>query len=87
MPVHHKDTKGTKVEDLDNGLSRKIIGLAIEVHRQLGPGLLESAYEECLSREFEIAGIPFQRQIPCLSNTRGYGWNAVAALIWWSPTG
>jgi len=45
-----------------NELSNKIIGAAIEVHKHLGPGLLESAYEECLAYEFEIRGIPFERQ-------------------------
>ena len=40
-----------------------IIGAAIEVHRALGPGLLESAYQECLSREFTLRGIPFLRQL------------------------
>ena len=41
-----------------------VIGLAIEVHRVLGPGLLESAYEECLCYEFTENGIPFKRQVP-----------------------
>jgi GxxExxY protein len=41
-----------------------IIGAAIEVHQLLGPGLLESAYEECLAREFTLRGIPFERQKP-----------------------
>ena len=45
-------------------LSEKIIGFAIEVHRQLGPGLLESAYEECLCFELKQACISFQRQVP-----------------------
>src|SRR5579885_3323507 len=45
-------------------LTEKIIGLAIEVHRELGPGLLESAYEECLCFELKQAGIPFGRQVP-----------------------
>lgn len=44
-------------------LSKEVIGAAIEVHRHLGPGLLESVYEECLCRELEIRGINFQRQI------------------------
>lgn len=44
-------------------LSEKIIGLAIAVHRQLGPGLLESAYEECLCFEFAEARISFSRQL------------------------
>jgi GxxExxY protein len=43
-------------------LTERIIGFAIEIHRQLGPGLLESAYEECLSFELQQAGIAFQRQ-------------------------
>lgn len=41
-----------------------IIGAAIEVHRQLGPGLLESVYEDCLCYELRLRGIPFQRQVP-----------------------
>ena len=45
-------------------LTHKIIGAAIEVHRQLGPGLLESAYEECLARELSIRGLFFERQKP-----------------------
>jgi GxxExxY protein len=47
----------------DNDLSRRVIGLAIEVHRQLGPGLLESVYEECLCLELRHAGIPHVRQL------------------------
>jgi GxxExxY protein len=45
-------------------LSGRVIGLAIEVHRQLGPGPLESAYEECLCFESAEAGIEFARRIP-----------------------
>jgi len=41
--------------------SRTVIGLAIEVHRELGPGLLESAYEECLAYELQRASIRFVR--------------------------
>jgi GxxExxY protein len=44
-------------------LTDKVIGLAIEVHRQLGPGLLESAYEECLSYELAQAKFVFERQV------------------------
>ena len=43
-------------------LTTAIIGAAIEVHKTLGPGLLESAYEECLAREFTLRSIPFERQ-------------------------
>ncbi|HEY5535705.1 MAG TPA: GxxExxY protein [Ignavibacteria bacterium] len=45
-------------------ISNKIIDAAIEVHRHLGPGLLESAYEECLSFELKELGIKFERQKP-----------------------
>jgi GxxExxY protein len=48
----------------ENALSNRIIGAAIEVHRALGPGLLESAYEACLAREFVLRSIPFERQKP-----------------------
>ena len=44
-------------------LTNEIIGLAIEVHRGLGPGLLESAYEACLCYELEQQGVPFRRQV------------------------
>ena len=45
-----------------NDLSSVIIGAAIEVHRALGPGLLESAYQQCLARELSLRNIPFQQQ-------------------------
>ncbi|MDX9982001.1 MAG: GxxExxY protein [Lentisphaeria bacterium] len=44
-------------------LSKRVIGCALEVHRQLGPGLLESAYEAALSLELEQQGIPHARQV------------------------
>ncbi len=47
-----------------NGLSEKIIGAAIVVHRALGPGLLEAPYEECLCHELEKLGLRFERQKP-----------------------
>jgi len=45
-------------------VTREVIGAAIEVHRALGPGLLESAYEQCLSRELTLRHVPFVRQLP-----------------------
>jgi GxxExxY protein len=45
-----------------NKLSSKIIGAAIEVHQILGPGLLESAYEECLCKELNLRDISYERQ-------------------------
>ena len=45
-------------------LSNRVIGCAIDVHRVLGPGLLESAYEQCLARELSLAHISFEVQAP-----------------------
>ncbi|HEX3070446.1 MAG TPA: GxxExxY protein [Thermoanaerobaculia bacterium] len=52
----HRDAASTEV-------TSAVIGAAIEVHRALGPGLLESAYEECLCRELSLRHIPFLRQL------------------------
>jgi GxxExxY protein len=49
---------------LDNEITQQIIGAAIEVHTRLGPGLLESAYEECLCHELLIRKLHFERQKP-----------------------
>ncbi len=46
----------------ENELSKEIIGAALEVHRVLGPGLLESVYEEALCCELELRGVPYERQ-------------------------
>ena len=54
-----------------NEVSQAIIGAAIEVHRSLGPGLLESAYEECLARELTLTQIPFERQKPLAVEYKG----------------
>lgn len=47
-----------------DALTGKVIGCAIEVHRTLGPGLLESSYEKCLAQELGLQGIPFRLQYP-----------------------
>ncbi len=54
-----------------NVLTGMIIGAAIEVHRALGPGLLESAYEECLCHELRAREIPFERQSPLSIHYKG----------------
>jgi len=54
-----------------NEVSQIIIGAAIEVHRTLGPGLVESAYEQCLSHEFALREISFERQKPLHVNYKG----------------
>jgi GxxExxY protein len=50
--------------EIENELSRKVIGHAINVHKNLGPGLLESAYEECLYYELNINGIHVEKPKP-----------------------
>ncbi|BET69645.1 hypothetical protein ASA1KI_45630 [Opitutales bacterium ASA1] len=63
--MNHKDTEAQSNEARRqrlNELSHRVIGLCMEVHRELGPGLLESAYEEALAYEFVQAGIQFERQ-------------------------
>jgi GxxExxY protein len=54
--------EGTEIRESLNLLSYKIIGLAIEVHKQLGPGLLESAYQECLFYEIKNAGLFVEKE-------------------------
>ena len=58
------------VENL-NELTETIIGAAMEVHRALGPGLLESTYEMCLCRELSIRGLRFERQVPISVEYKG----------------
>ena len=53
-----------QTENLENGLTGKIIGAAIEVHRALGPGLLESAYEACLVYELRLRELKVESQKP-----------------------
>lgn len=52
-------------------LTREIIGAAIEVHRHLGPGLLESAYEKCLLRELALRGLKYETQVPLRVSYKG----------------
>src|SRR5690348_8394899 len=58
---HEEGGTGTKL--IYEELTEKIIGAAIEVHRCLGPGLMESAYEECLCHELNLRGLAFKRQL------------------------
>jgi GxxExxY protein len=65
---------GLKAGDFEqprDPLSDKVIGLAIEIHRTLGPGLLESCYAECLAHELSLAGIPFLREVPVSMRYKG----------------
>ena len=52
-------------------LTEQVIGAAVEVHRVLGPGLLESIYEQALYFEFELQDIPYQRQVDVEVNYKG----------------
>jgi GxxExxY protein len=54
-----------------NKLSSRIIGAAIEVHKALGPGLLESAYEECICHQLGIGGLSLERQKPLAVRYKG----------------
>jgi GxxExxY protein len=64
-------------------LSKLVIGAAIEVHRELGPGYLESVYEETLSIEFDLRAIPYTRQLPIqlLYKNRPVGDNRLDFLV------
>lgn len=55
-----------------NEVTERIIGAAIEVHRHLGPGLLESAYEECLCQELTLRELPYERQKAVPVEYKGY---------------
>jgi GxxExxY protein len=57
--MNHRDTEAQR-----DSVSERVIGLAIEVHRALGSGLLESAYEERLGYEMSQTGLAFRRQVP-----------------------
>jgi len=70
-------------EDGRDPLTARIIGCAIEVHRNIGPGLLESTYEEALCVEFALAGLKFRRQavFPILYKGRAIGEYRVDLLV------
>ncbi len=59
--MNHRDTEIT--ESKPDELTGSVIGAAIEIHRVLGPGLLESAYEQCLARELSLRGVQFRTQV------------------------
>lgn len=61
----------------ENTLSREIIGAAIEVHRCLGPGLLESVYQQCLVRELELQGLVVISEVPISAKYKGLDFDVV----------
>jgi GxxExxY protein len=60
---HRRDRRGRRDSKAFDELTETIIAAAIDVHRALGPGLLESTYEMCLCRELSIRGVGFERQV------------------------
>ena len=58
LEIHRGDAEARSFDDLTD----KVIGACIEIHQAIGPGLLESAYEECLCHELSLAGLKFERQ-------------------------
>jgi len=62
MSIHHGETEKRRILIYED-LTEQILGAAIEVHTQLGPGLMESAYEECLCYELNLRKLNFQRQV------------------------
>ncbi len=74
MNTHHGDTEArSSVGLLYEALTESIIGAAIEVHRQLGPGLLESIYEECMCQELRLRDIPYLAQVQLPVVYKGVG--------------
>jgi GxxExxY protein len=69
MLIHHRGTEDT--EGSSRVRTHDIVGAAIEVHRRLGPGLLESAYQTCLCRELSLRGIGFHAQVSLPLEYRG----------------
>jgi GxxExxY protein len=70
-PLTAELTERTEIMKDINELTELVIGCAIELHRVLGPGLLESAYEICLCRELSLHNVPFECQKPLPLNYKG----------------
>src|SRR5262245_35493450 len=77
--VHHGGTEARRKLVLED-LTQEIIGAAIEVHKQLGPGLLETAYEECLCHELNLRSISFRRQVALPVEYKGLKLDCVCKL-------
>ncbi len=70
--AQHRATEHAEVtETSESALSEQIIGAAIEVHRHLGPALLESAYHQCHCRELELRGLSYRPQVPLALEYKG----------------
>lgn len=62
--MNHRERRERILRTEENKLTDAIIGAAIEVHKALGPGLLESIYRDCLAYELTLCGIPFEKECP-----------------------
>ena len=62
--MHHRGHRGHRGIIYQDPLTSDVIGCMIEVHRALGPGLLESTYQQCLARELELNNIPYKLEHP-----------------------
>ena len=69
-----------------DALSKEVIGAAIEVHRVLGPGLMESVYEKCLQRELELRGIKVLKQMAVTVEYKGLVFEETCGATCWSKT-
>jgi len=73
-PQRHGEHKGRTERSMStdlNKLSNEVIGATVEVHRTLGPGLLESSYRKCLCRELALRQLPYQKEWPLPVNYKG----------------
>ena len=71
MNVHEFLEQNAWKESRNDPFTESVIGVLIEVHRVLGPGLLESMYENAICHEFDLRGINYQRQIPVSVSYKG----------------
>ena len=72
---------------VEEDLTGEIIGAAMSVHRELGPGLLESAYQVSMSHELTLRGIPFQSQVEIPVEYKGVRLDCGTASTCWSTSG
>jgi GxxExxY protein len=71
--IRHRATEGTEEQqERVNAITERIIGCAIEVHKQPGPGLLESVYESAMCVELELADLQYQQQVPISVSYKGH---------------
>jgi GxxExxY protein len=61
--MNHRDTETQRREEERDALTQAVIGAAIEVHREMGPGLLESVYQTCMEYELRLRGLEFRPQV------------------------